>query len=196
MLPEFWIGLGMKALCAQPCPSIWEQGRRRTGAALGWGRSAELCMRMLSVVPPSVSHHNITSDCQPCSCFALPAHLLQADARSCWVITALRKVFCMMEEEPYFWVSFRYKLVLVTTLMLLVEKVPAHVHVQKINFKSISLERQMEQLRVVSLFFQLLVMPQRNLRGCVLSSSPLVQTRQQQHTALGFKWYIPSWKWF
>lgn len=71
--------------------------------------------------------------------------------------------------------------------MLLVEKVPAHVRVQKINFKSISLERQMEQLRVVSLFFQLLVMPQRNLSGSVLSSSSLVQTRQQQHTALGFK---------
>lgn len=60
----------------------------------------------------------------------------------------------------------------------------AHVRMQKINFKSVSLERQMEQLRVVSLLSQLLVVPQRSLRGNVLFSSPLVQTgQQQQHTA-------------
>lgn len=59
----------------------------------------------------------------------------------------------------------------------------AHVRMQKINFKSVSLERQMEQLRAVSLLSQLLVVPQRSLRGNVLFSSPLVQTGQQQHTA-------------
>lgn len=60
---------------------------------------------------------------------------------------------------------------------------PAHVRMQKINFKNVSLERQMEQLRAVSLLSQLLVVPQRSLRGSVLFSSPLVQTGQQQHTA-------------